>query len=545
MITKINFIHYRKLKNIELKFNPRINIISGTNGTCKSSILHIISNAFQEVKATSQDIKECLSIISKINQTVNPKINNLTKGDVKYNDPTPGQKGKLYDITYKDNLSLGFRRHNARSTSRFSLKPEYATVGKESLPESPVIYLGLTRLIPIGEVFDTYTSIRKSLPENYLQEIIQKYCELTDIPIKTISTHEITGIKKRGEFETDFEGIDSNTISAGEDNLFIILTGLFSLKYYSKITNGKPSILLIDELDATLHPSLQLTLLKLLRSFSEKFNIQIFFTTHSLYLLDKAFRANENILYLQKSAGNSVLLMQNPDIFKIEMHLNCETRQDLYKDKKIPIFSEDDEARIMINLIFDQLCEKDDQFSSIRNYFHLVQMKSGCDNLKTLFKDKVLTANTLKAICILDGDNKTNDLTHCIISLPGNGSPEKIVFNHIETLLSDQNRNDFWQNEYIQQEGYSFDWVKKEIHNHSSILVEHYEREKAKELFNNAKYHNFFTIVMKDWILNNWNSSEMTRLIENLKRLFHNLSDYYGIPKNRWPLPQKDIRIEK
>ena len=46
MIKQLNFIHYRKLKNIEIEFSKGVNIISGTNGTCKTSILHLISNSF-------------------------------------------------------------------------------------------------------------------------------------------------------------------------------------------------------------------------------------------------------------------------------------------------------------------------------------------------------------------------------------------------------------------------------------------------------------------------------------------------------------------
>lgn len=534
MIESLEIKHYRKLKNLELNFRQDINIISGTNGTCKSSILHIISNSFQSPNADSEDIKECLSIITRINQTVNPKINNLTKGDTTYNDPAPETKGKLYTSKYSDNKSLGFRRHNVKSASRFSLKPEYATQG-ESLPSMPVVYLGLTRLIPIGELVDVYANIRKSLPDAYQKEIIKTYNELTGISIIDISTHEITGIKKRGEFKTEVEGIDSNTISAGEDNLFILLNGLYSLKYYSDMTGKSPSLLLIDEIDATLHPSLQYKMLNLLREFSTKFNIQMFFTTHSLYLLNKAFILKSNIIYLMKGAGNTVIPMPEPDIFKIEMHLNSETRQDLYRDKKIPIFSEDDEARLMINLIFDHLRDKDQQFASIRSMFHLVEMKSGCDNLKTLFKDEVLTSNTLKAICILDGDSSTHDITHHIISLPGKCSPEKIVFQHLDTLLHTPDRNDFWSNENIVNDGYSLEWAGR-IHTQSKPLIKNYNREQAKALFNQDDYYKFFKIIMKDWILYNWDDKEMQNFVKNLKILFHKLAIFYCIPKQRWPL---------
>lgn len=52
MIKSIKFEHYRKLKGIELNFSRGINIISGTNGTCKTSVLHIVSNSFKKPTKT-------------------------------------------------------------------------------------------------------------------------------------------------------------------------------------------------------------------------------------------------------------------------------------------------------------------------------------------------------------------------------------------------------------------------------------------------------------------------------------------------------------
>ena len=95
-------------------------------------------------------------------------------------------------------------------------------------------------------------------------------------------------IKVRSEFTSNIEGIDSNTISAGEDNLSIILTAVISLKYYyESISPSKEveSVLLIDELDATLHPAFQIKLLNLFREMSEKYKIQVVFTTHSICFL--------------------------------------------------------------------------------------------------------------------------------------------------------------------------------------------------------------------------------------------------------------------
>ena len=533
MIEKIDFIKYRKLEKISIPFTNGVNLISGTNGTCKSSILHILSNSFQEAKPSNAKEKECLSIISRINQLMNPKINNLTKGDREYNDPAPGIKGSLFKVKYSDNTELNFRRHNARSSARFSLKPEYVSPG-ESLPALPVIYLGLTRLIPIGELIDEYTTIRKSLPESYQAEIIDEYRKLTGISIQNISNHEVTGIKKRSEFISTLDGIDSNTISAGEDNLFIILNALYSLKYYAETTD-KPSLLLIDEIDATLHPSLQYKLFILIKNISERFKIQVVFTSHSLYLLNKALNSKCNVHYLIKSIS-SISLMPSPDIFKIEMQLNSETRQNLYQNKKIPIFSEDPEARIVITMILDYLAENDTNFASVRSLFHLVEMSSGCDNLKTLFNDKVLTSTILKAICILDGDTNYNSLKNNSISLPGGESPEKIAFEHLELLITDPNRDDFWLNDFIMNEGFSLEWAIQEVSPETRPLINQYEREKAKKVFNDENHHDFLKIILKDWIYQNWDSKPFKGFLKDFSILFHNIAPFYGIPKERWPI---------
>ncbi|EFB2051221.1 ATP-binding protein, partial [Escherichia coli] len=94
-------------------------------------------------------------------------------------------------------------------------------------------------------------------------------------------------------FDTDNPAIDSNTISSGEDNIFIIIKALVSLRYYFESliqsTDQKESILLIDEFDATLHPSLQIRLLDKIYQYAKDYKIQVFFTTHSLTLLEYAF----------------------------------------------------------------------------------------------------------------------------------------------------------------------------------------------------------------------------------------------------------------
>ena len=70
MVKKLDFVAYRKLKDLQIDFSESVNIIAGTNGTCKSSILHLISNSYQKIKTTSQYVTdaEAIRVISKINR---------------------------------------------------------------------------------------------------------------------------------------------------------------------------------------------------------------------------------------------------------------------------------------------------------------------------------------------------------------------------------------------------------------------------------------------------------------------------------------------
>lgn len=232
MIRSISIVQYRKLKNMQFNFNSHINVISGTNGTCKTSLLHMVSNSYKKMTKTSRALKDnaCLTVINNINSVTNPKIESLTRGDKKYNDPAIGLTGTLYTINY-DTKNIEFRRHNSKVNSRFSVKPYYKKGAKESLPELPIIYLGLTRLYPYGEFHDdsTVKKITQKLPATYKQEINRIYEKLLHIKISDHEPSHMGNVKVRHEFATDKEGIDSNTISAGEDNLFIIITSLVSL----------------------------------------------------------------------------------------------------------------------------------------------------------------------------------------------------------------------------------------------------------------------------------------------------------------------------
>lgn len=551
MINKIDIKQYRKLKNIEINLDKGINILSGTNGTCKTSVLHIISNSFQKIKKTNPIFKDSnsIDIINSVNNMMNPKIETLTKGDKEYNDPANGAKGALFSVTYLDGNILEFRRHNSttKGKSRFSVKPNYKKGAQEKLPEFPVIYLGLSRLYAYGEYNqdEAIKEIKKNLPDKYLDEISSLYESFTGINISYNGQQNMGDIKTRADFSSDSKGIDSNTISAGEDNLLIIITAIVSLKYYFESINSNKeieSILLIDEIDATLHPAYQIKLLNLLETFSCKYKIQVAFTTHSLSLLEEALNKKRNVIYLIDNI-DEVSKMEDVDIYKIKMSLKSKLKEDIYRSRCIPVFTEDEEARLFLNCIFEYFERKHgEKFKGISRLFHLVNANISCDTLKNIFEDDFLLRSTMRSICILDGDQNEN-FSNFIITLPGNKSPEDLIFEHAQYLY--ENDVDFWNDEVVQGRGYYKvyyrDNIKVDIESINNKIqdlksrqqkTKGVRREENKKIF--RKYDKFFKLVINHWIYSKDNENQMDKFYNDLKIMFKKVSEFHDISAREW-----------
>lgn len=555
MIKTITIDKYKKLRKKDdqpliFNFSSRMNIISGTNGTCKTTLLHIISNAFKAPILTSDDYinPNCIKVIRRNNTKVNPKIEALIRDAQNYTDPSSGLKGELFEIEYETNQKLKFRKHNSNKANRYSIKPYYTSEG-EKLPSCLVIYLGLSRLFPVGEISDAHLSNKKcDLPSEYLEEITKVYYKLTNINVEELSTKDIGDFKTSSKFTSSEEGIDDNTISSGEDNVLIIIKALVSLAYYYDSLNDKDkeleivSVLLIDEFDATLHPSLQEKLFDLMKDYSEKYKIQIIITTHSLSLLEYTLENKEKVIYLLND-DKDVNQIDDPSITDIKMFLKNETRDNIYNKKRIPIFTEDDEARVFLNELFDYFIERDRSFATIRHFFHLVSCKIGANNLNTIFSDQYLLDTSLKSICILDGDHNS-DLNKCTITLPGKDSPEKILFKYIEHIY-ETNDSTFWRNKNILSTGYTkhkyINDIRPDVEEIKQKLLEiknesgstkGKEREWNKEVFNN--HQNFWKLVMRHWLQNKTNSEEINIFYSNLKKLFLKVCVPNGIEKSEW-----------
>ena len=548
MISKLKIVEYRKLKDILINFSKNINVISGTNGTCKSSLLYLISNSFQ--KPTGKLLKtkkDVISLINNINKKMNPKIENLSKETKKSVIESNRVKGTVYTSFYDlDDNGIDFRKHASEKYNRFSLKPKYKKGDKTSLPSLPIIYLGLYRLYAFGEYEDKdeedIGNLSKNLPHKYLQELLDIYKDFTHITIQNFMHEEIKYIKKRGNFLTDKDGVDSNTISSGEDNLLIILTALISLKYYYNSIKDKDkiveSMLLIDELDATLHPAFQLKLLELFKDFSEKYKIQIFFTTHSFSLLEKALEDKEKqikIIYLKDNIDN-IELAENLTLDKLKNFLKNSLAEKI-PNNFIPIFSEDTEARLFIEKILNYL--ENNKIIKNKSVYYLIDINMGAEQISALFNDKIMNIEKLGSIAILDGDKFSGkNLSFRITCLPGRKSIEELFFDYSKELFENDIKN-FWQDSFLEDNGYTRVWYRDNILisikqiDETAKKSNKDKRKINKKIFNNENFFPFFKKVIDFWIKDEKNESALNSFIQDFINVTRKLLQFYGIPYNK------------
>ncbi|MCE3040499.1 AAA family ATPase [Helicobacter anatolicus] len=565
MIKKMYIHHYRKLRDIEINFSREVNIISGVNGACKSSILYLVCNAFQDITKKSSP---SFTIISKSNEKWNPKIENLTKGDKQYNDPAIGTEGSLLEIEYYgQDTSLPFRRHNGKGIlekDRYRLIPTYPRGSGMSLPMKPRIYLGTSRLSTFSEfnssphLFEYIDELenkltdegsikllhkikeeisnskitKQKLPERYLLKLQEIYKSVTRhfIEISDFTNISMPYIKKRVDFKTQKEGIDSNTISSGEDNLMIILYALVSLSYYYETTSleDKSSILLIDELDATLHPNVQRKILNIFREYSQRYQIQIIATTHSLSLLESAYKKKDNIIYLREIGGEKIALLTqeqaNPSI--IASQLLAQDRSEIYRNKYIACFVEDEEAKCLLDLVFQYyLINKEayTSFAKFKRFFLPIVAKLGCGQLR----DMTTKMSSWAVFAILDQDEK-KDLSNRIITLPGSKmSPEKMIHRYYAEELRLNSESNFWK-EMLDVSIEKLDDVFSELENLLAQCQEN-DKKKIRDVYKQHFQDNkdIYEILFRSWM--HEHPDEMRSFYNDLSIMFNKVADNAGI----------------
>ena len=517
MFRSLKINSFRMFADKEIYLGRYVTALAGRNSTGKSTVLGMLGNSSELKKkegATYTDgrFRAEFSELFKGSKQFDASGSNLFEINVTDADGNVVETCSFRTSWQKyDNAEI--------EAMRFRIIPSRILGdGKQTAAkmEYPVLYLGLSRLFPIGESHDETIANSKVhfASEAHRQWFMEKYTHILSLQddVSDVSQVSIGETDKKHGIGITTEKYDYLTNSAGQDNIGQILMAILSFKKLKENMGDawRGGLLLIDEIEATLHPSAQNRLLEILIQETRSVGFQVVFTTHSLSLLknicQKTTHNNDRLngieLYYFSNANRHLEIKRNSDYFAIESDLLVQSI--VQNNRKIRVYSEDDENRWMLKQLV----------SNYLPFLDVLEANVGCVELMSLYRaDTSYFGNSL---IVLDGDvpDKTiqtvpealrNHFKN-IVKLPGKARPEEVIYSYLISLPED---HDFWS-----AIGGGLTWIYfKENGPQSAEYSQEKDREKYKAWF--KKHQELFDIyhLMDYWIRDN-NELVQTFLVE-------------------------------
>lgn len=559
---------FRKLQSLEIEIADRLTVIGGLNGIGKSTLLGLIANAsgvsgrndprsktktyirkksyfdlpyqanFQELfHLDSNDYNADLKLRGNIE--FHYKIESTVIDDQTYNEfikkcnvTEHSEPNKTLEVDSEDNQQV--TRNKIENFIRYKIVPrstnkslsDVLNIGDDAKVPIPTIYLGMSRMTPIGEIKNE--SIKTRNIYNMHDEDKEYFTSLFEQIINYDLSDEKSIIDldfKHSHKKFKIPKLEHNpfAISLGQDSLSSIFTALvsfYSLKREYK-TDYKGGILVIDEIDAGLHHIAQEKLLKLLKKESRRLNLQIIFTTHSLTIFKNIIDLPKEQI-VQGQILDKVIYLHDtyrPRVQKNPTYLSIKNNQlGMYNKPKtapheIKVYFEDDEAF----WFYDQLL-KSKKLTNLSSAFSVqlkpVSLKLSCSilldlaNADDFFKDVIIiTDNDVNSelknrdiifknpnILSLPGDHKFNENTPQKLR-----TPERIIYEYLNSKYTNYDIS-FWDSLEEINHGYiDYDYV-----GHTILDLE------LRDNLSNTKYRD----IMKTWFKKNKSIFEDIHLID-------------------------------
>lgn len=440
IIKKISIRKFRGFQNVEFNLGSQLTIIAGQNGTQKTTILGMLSQPFTisdpenpmkgEKPLSGGSFKSAFSEKFKLSEDFDkPKEHEWTLDLCEDDEPFIAES-----IPRKKGVRFWRKGNRSKGSGYIQL---------------PVIFLSLKRLLPIGEDIKLKVSPVQKLTQDEIDFFITWHKKIL-ISHEEIATANYLESPDKNTLGINTTSYDWKQNSAGQDNVGKILLAILSFKRLKdKYPNDyKGGLLAIDELDATLYPGSQVQLLRFLRMFASKLDLQIIFTTHSLSILEKACELQDQIkgkeatkdqvrvVFLQKQ-NNKVVITPEISFSTIIHRLNVTISEAV--THKIDAFTEDKEAAIFVKAIL----------KSKANKLKFIDCTIGCSSLVDLGIRKVPSFSFPNSFVFLDGDVRTQRETMRRVErlsnymvLPFDKSPERILAEFLDGLPED---SDVWQ----------------------------------------------------------------------------------------------------
>lgn len=284
--TIIKVKRYRKLQDIEIQKLSRVNIFAGGNNTGKTSVLELIY-LFTRLN-TIQSLIELEKFRGRFYQNLSPKwfdksfVEDINIEGI-FNEKNCSLSIKKYETS--ENIEKSFYLNSIESEANVNGDTFQSNIHLFS-NRDPQLYFDKSQYLCDATFSSPYRydgdllrkAHAKAVQEKYFDDIIGFIQQKMDPSIEKI---EMVSIENESRFMVSSSNLDYaiDLTKYGEGLQRVLEIAL--LMGYSK--NG---IMCIDELDSAIHKSLLIDFTEYIQLLAEKFNVQVFLSTHSKECID-------------------------------------------------------------------------------------------------------------------------------------------------------------------------------------------------------------------------------------------------------------------
>lgn len=279
-LEKITFRRFRHLDGLEIDFGDKaVTGIFGANGLGKSSILAVIRCLYQAVY-NPRKRKRTVPLLARPANCKNEPFGHLFYGNQFYDYNNSEIVAEFSDASISS--------HEIIASPLFEIKSPRKrwTPGTSSKPARAVYYINMETCIPVSEAVNIKSEREKR--RRLYKSIVSKSSELGDcfnkiflrqIGINDTSTAPGIGIDDTVTVSINNKQLPFRELSAGEQRVLKLLDIIFRA--------NDDSIILIDEIETTLHPLALDKLISVLNKLAKDKRLQIIFTSHSFRLAER------------------------------------------------------------------------------------------------------------------------------------------------------------------------------------------------------------------------------------------------------------------
>nr|DAL71354.1 MAG TPA: AAA ATPase [Caudoviricetes sp.] len=364
-LSKVHFTNLKNLRDLTISFEPHnVTGIFGANGSGKSTIIHALSVIFQPIDQNPNDRR---------------KFHDYKFGEFFKSTSIYDWKNSKFEITISDKTN----ENKFITKDKIYTKTQRWTPRYDKRPKRCAFFIGIRSCVPDVELEKTNTRITfsKDTSSTMKDEFCRTMSKIFERKYIEASAYA-TNRKKYKSIKNQKDGeYCSLSMGAGEQRAFTIV---------STILNAPDeSLIIIDEIDLTLHTKALNTLLDFIIQKSVEKKLQVIFTSHREEILK---RQDINIRNIYQRSDNKTVCFDG-------VSNECLQRLTGRFEKPLQIYVEDAFSKEIVSRVALQ--------SGVRKSCDIITF-GAINNAYLIASTKVIDGGDLdKVLIVTDGDRDT------------------------------------------------------------------------------------------------------------------------------------------